>query len=167
MCAGPSRPAARRGRPARPQPSTARLREHIPDGLRLALLPLVEAVGELTARIAQAGRAVERLGEAYPETRALRQVIGVGPITALTFVRTIEDPSRFPKNREVGAYLGLVPRQRDSGERTPQLRICQQRSESDPVQRSETDPPAASRSAADSRFVLTPSFRGSVRWRVR
>ena len=95
----------------------------IPDGLRPALLPLVEAIGELTARIAAAGREVEALCEAHPETRALRQVTGVGPITALTFVLTIEDPGRFPKNREVGAYLGLVPRQRESGERAPQLRI--------------------------------------------
>ena len=47
----------------------------------------------------------------------------MGPITALTFVLTIENPGRFPQNREVGAYLGLVPRQRESGERAPQLRI--------------------------------------------
>lgn len=77
--------------------------EHIPAGQRPALLPLVEAVGELTARIAQAGREVEALWEAHPETAALRQVTGVGPITALTFVLTLEDPGRFPKNREVGA----------------------------------------------------------------
>ena len=97
--------------------------EHIPDGLRPALLPLVEAIGELTVRIAAAGREVEALCEAHPETAALRQVTGVGPITALTFVLTIENPGRFPQNREVGAYLGLVPRQRDSGERAPQLGI--------------------------------------------
>ena len=83
----------------------------------------MEAVGELTARIAAAGREVEALCEAHPETRALRQVTGVGPITALTFVLTVEDPGRFPQNPEVGAYLGLVPRQRDSGEREPQLGI--------------------------------------------
>ena len=47
----------------------------------------------------------------------------MGPITALTFVLTIEDPVHFPKNREVGAYLGLVPRQHDSGERESQLGI--------------------------------------------
>ena len=88
-----------------------------------ARLPLVETIGELTARIAAASREVEALCEAYPETRALRQVSGVGPITALTFVLTIEDPSRFPQSRRVGAYLGLVPRQRDSGERAPQLGI--------------------------------------------
>ena len=100
-----------------------KMADHIPSGLRPALLSLVEAVGELTARIAAAGREVEALCEAHPETAALRQVTGVGPITALTFVLTIEDPSRFPKNREVGAYLGLVPRQRESGARAPQLRI--------------------------------------------
>ena len=98
--------------------------DHIPDGLRPALLPLVEAVGELTARIAAAGREIEALCEAHSETAALRQVTGVGPITALTFVLTVEDPARFPKNREVGAYLGLVPRQRESGERAPQLGIA-------------------------------------------
>ena len=101
----------------------SKMADHIPGGLRPALLPLVEAVGELTARIAAAGREVEALCEAHPETAALRQVTGVGPITALTFVLTVEDPSRFPKNREVGAYLGLVPRQRESGERAPQLGI--------------------------------------------
>ena len=100
-----------------------KMADHIPGGLRPALLPLVEAVGELTARIAAAGREVEALCEAYPETAALRQVTGVGPITALTFVLTVEDPGRFPQNREVGAYLGLVPRQHESGERAPQLRI--------------------------------------------
>ena len=52
--------------------------DHIPDGLRPALLPLVEAIGELTARIAAAGREVEALCEAHPETAALRQVTGVG-----------------------------------------------------------------------------------------
>ena len=100
-----------------------KMADHIPDGLRPALLPLVEAIGELSARIAAGERQVEALCEAYPGTRSLRQVTGVGPITALTFVLTIEDPVRFPKNREVGAYLGLVPRQRDSGERAPQLGI--------------------------------------------
>ena len=91
--------------------------DHIPDGLRPALLPLVETIGELTARIAAASGEVDALCEAYAETAALRQVTGVGPITALTFVLTIEDPGRFPKNREVGAYLELVPQQRESGER--------------------------------------------------
>ncbi len=53
----------------------------------------------------------------------MRQIAGVGPMTALCNVLTIEDPARFKNGRSVGAYLGLKPRQRDSGDRTPQLRI--------------------------------------------
>ena len=45
--------------------------------------------------------------ELYPETKLLRQIHGVGVLTALAFVLTLEDPSRFAKSREVGAYLGL------------------------------------------------------------
>jgi transposase len=56
----------------------------------------------------------------YPETELLRQVEGVGVLTALTFVLTLEDPSRFAKSRSVGAYLGLVPGIQQSGDRDPQ-----------------------------------------------
>ena len=48
---------------------------------------------------------------------------GVGPITALTYVLTIEDPTRFQKSRDVGSFLGLRPRQSQSGKRDPQLGI--------------------------------------------
>ena len=67
---------------------------------------------------------VERLStERYQVTALLRQISGVGPLTALAFVLTLEDPARFAKSRSVGAYLGLRPRQRDSGGQRPQLRI--------------------------------------------
>jgi transposase len=59
----------------------------------------------------------------YPETALLNQVGGVGPITALRYVLTIEDPRRIERSRNVGAYLGLRPRQRQSGQRDPELRI--------------------------------------------
>jgi transposase len=55
----------------------------------------------------------------YPETELLRQVEGVGVLTALTFVLTLEDPYRFEKSRAVGAYLGLVPATDQSGDRDP------------------------------------------------
>jgi transposase len=53
----------------------------------------------------------------YPETRLLRQGKGVGALTALAFVLTLEDPSRFAKSRQVGPYLGLVPATARSGKR--------------------------------------------------
>ena len=47
----------------------------------------------------------------------------MGPITSLAYVLTLENPKRFVKSREVGPYLGLVPKQEDSGESQPQLGI--------------------------------------------
>ena len=61
--------------------------------------------------------------EHYPETALLRQVEGVGPLTALAFVLTLEDPYRFEKSRSVGAYLGLVPA---SDRSRPQKRISKE-----------------------------------------
>jgi transposase len=59
----------------------------------------------------------------YEQTSWLLQVKGVGPVTALTYVLTIEDAQRFERSRDVGAYLGLVPKKRQSGKRDPQLGI--------------------------------------------
>ena len=56
-------------------------------------------------------------------TKLLRQVTGVGPVTALGYVLTLETPLRFSRSRDVGPYLGLVPRQEDSGDSQPQLGI--------------------------------------------
>jgi transposase len=47
----------------------------------------------------------------------------VGRVTSLAYVLTLEDPSRFPRARAVGSYLGLRPRQADSGDLKPRLRI--------------------------------------------
>ena len=93
-----------------------------------ALFPGLEALLDqcdaLTASIRDLDREVERLGrQHYPETQLLRQVPGVGPITSLAYVLTIEDPKRFAKSRSVGAYFGLTPRQRDSGDARPELSI--------------------------------------------
>ncbi len=59
----------------------------------------------------------------YPEAKVLQQVPGVGPLISLSFILAIGDPHRFKQSRQVGPYLGLVPRQRESGERSPQLSI--------------------------------------------
>ena len=61
--------------------------------------------------------------EQYPATARLRQVDGVGPLTALCFVLTVETPARFPHTRDVGSYLGLVPRRDQSGNTDKQLPI--------------------------------------------
>lgn len=100
--------------------------EHIPEELRPALMPLLRQIEHVTGEIRGADKAIAAMCERYPETATLQQIVGVGPITSLTFVLTIEDPARFPKNREIGPYLGLVPRSRESGDRQPQLRITKE-----------------------------------------
>jgi transposase len=85
-------------------------------------------IGSLTQRIRDYDRQLEEISkESYPETDLLRQVEGIGPLTALTFVLTLEDPYRFEKSRSVGAYLGLVPARDQSGDRDPQRRIFRRR----------------------------------------
>jgi transposase len=101
-----------------------KVEESLPAEVRDTLLPLVSLVETLSASIAAYDKKIEDLGSTkYQETKLLRQVKGVGPITALAYVLTLEDPARFPKSRDVGPYLGLIPRQEDSGDSEPQLGI--------------------------------------------
>jgi transposase len=100
-----------------------RIPEAVPPELLPALGPLLEAVGALTERIREYDRQVQAMLARYEETRLLLQPRGVGPLTALTYVLTIEDPGRFSRSRMVGAYVGLVPGRRQSGDRDPQLHI--------------------------------------------
>lgn len=86
---------------------------------------MVETIASLTEQIEDYDRKIEELAEErYPQSELLRQVRGVGALTALTFVLTLEDPQRFAKSRAVGAYLGLVPSKDQSGEQDPGQRIC-------------------------------------------
>jgi transposase len=96
----------------------------IPATMWDALAQVVETVRELTARIKQLDKQIRYLCvDRYPQTKHLLQVPGVGPITALAFVLTIETPDRFEKSRTVGAYLGLTPRRDQSGETDRQMHI--------------------------------------------
>ena len=50
-------------------------------------------------------------------------VPGVGPVTALVFKTSIEDPDRFTRGEDAGAFAGLAPRRNQSGERDTKGRI--------------------------------------------
>jgi transposase len=104
-----------------------RAADYLPEALWPALGPILEQIGSLTERIRDYEHQLETISkEHYPETDLLRQVEGIGPLTALTFVLTLEDPYRFEKSRSVGAYLGLVPATDQSGDRDPQKRISKE-----------------------------------------
>ena len=111
--------------PACSAPAFARrAASHLPEALRPALEPLLAEIARLTALIRAYDRNIDQLcTERYPQTARLRQVQGVGPLTALAFVLTLEDPRRFARSRKVGPYLGLVSRRHDSSDSRPQLRI--------------------------------------------
>jgi len=95
----------------------------IPPELELALRPMLQLIQQTNRQIKAFDQAIQRLcDEHYPVTQLLQQVPGVGPIVSLSFVLTVDEPKRF-RGREVGAYLGLVPRKKSSGQSDPQMHI--------------------------------------------
>jgi transposase len=64
--------------------------------------------------------------EVYPEVARLKQVKGVGPLIALTYVLTLDNPCRFRRSRDVGCFVGLRPGRRNSGMSEPQLHISKE-----------------------------------------
>ncbi len=78
--------------------------------LSAAVEPLLKAREALGCQIADLDRKVLRLAQSAPQVRRFMTVPGVGPITALCYLATIDDPARFKKSRSVGAYVGLTTR---------------------------------------------------------
>jgi transposase len=78
---------------------------------------LLELMKTMDEQIAALDRAVQQAAEANPQSRLLMTQPGVGPITALAFVLTIGDASRFQRGKQVASYLGLIPREHSSGGR--------------------------------------------------
>jgi len=98
--------------------------ERLPERVQQMVAPSVQALAELSTRIAVLEREINVVARTkYPQTLWLQQVPGVGALTALYFVLKIEDPQRFENVRDVGAYAGLCPRRDQSGQSDPQLRI--------------------------------------------
>jgi transposase len=96
----------------------------IPTEFRETLQPLMRLIARLNDEIKSYDQKIEQLAsKKYKHTQLLRQVTGVGPITALAYVLTLETSLRFANSRDVGPYLGLVPKQEDSGDSQPQLGI--------------------------------------------
>jgi len=96
----------------------------LPADLVSVLAPLLQVLERLTEQVHVYDQHIAKLSkESYPQTSLLRQVQGVGPLTALCFTLTIGDAGRFKNARAAGAYAGLTPRRDQSGDRDPELRI--------------------------------------------
>jgi transposase len=95
----------------------------MPEDLPVTLAPLAETLRAVTQKIAEADTAIRQLGQEDPTIQRLCTVPGVGPVTAATFVAVIDEVGRFETAHALEAYLGLVPRERSSGERQARGRI--------------------------------------------
>jgi len=102
-----------------------RARPGLPAELKAALGPLLTLIQTLSGRIRQADKQIRKLGETrYRSTEMMRQVQGVGPLTSLALALALDnDPSRLRSSRDAGAFVGLRPKQSESGARSPELHI--------------------------------------------
>jgi len=81
-----------------------------------AVRPLLEARHAIEQQVDDLDRKVRKLARYDAQVRKFMTAPGVGPITALCFKATIDDPARFKRSRSVGAYVGLTSRRHASGE---------------------------------------------------
>jgi len=101
-----------------------RLRKDMPKALEPALEPIMKNIEDLTQRIRHYDKLIEKVAqEKYPDTSKVGQITGVGALTALAFILTLESADRFEKSRDVGSFVGLTPRRDQSGQIDKQLRI--------------------------------------------
>jgi len=86
------------------------------DGLSGAMRGLIAARSAVLGAIAAINGDMKRFVRASDACRRLMTIPGVGQLTALAFTAAIDDPERFKRSRDIGPYLGLVPRRYQSGE---------------------------------------------------
>jgi transposase len=107
-----------------PESFVSKVRKELLPFLASLLTPFLVVIESLCEQIEKYEEHIHRIArEKYPETEVLSQIHGVGTLTALTFILTLGSAERFEHSRDVGAYLGLVPRRSDSGNRVTQLGI--------------------------------------------
>jgi len=99
------------------------LADELSETTQNAIRPLLKSVEAINEQIEVYDRKIQEMEKRYPEVELLKQVYGVGSLIAVAFILVIEDKERFAQSRDVGPYLGLTPKQRDSGESSPELRI--------------------------------------------
>jgi transposase len=85
-------------------------------GLSAAMRGLLAARDAVLAAIAAIDADIRQLVRASDACRRLMTIPGIGQLTALAFTAAVDDPTRFRRSRDIGAYLGLVPRRHQSGE---------------------------------------------------
>ena len=105
-------------------PTKAREALALEASILTSIEPALKALDALNEQIKAYDKAITlAIQERYPAAQLLMSIAGVGPITALSFVLVVDDPTRFEDVRDIGAYLGLVPRRDQSGDTDKDLPI--------------------------------------------
>jgi transposase len=100
-----------------------RTKAAIPASLSEVSIPLLKQIGLLTGQIDLMEKQIDKLSKKYPEISLLKSTPGVGPLVAACYVLTLDSPDVLGDNRQAGAFLGLRPRQSQSGDSDPQRGI--------------------------------------------
>lgn len=96
----------------------------VPSAIRPALAPVFRVLEELEAQIDAHDKQIKQLATKYPNVEVVGQPKGVGTLTALVFLLTLEDKTRFRNSRTVGAFIGFNPKRDQSGDCDKQLGIA-------------------------------------------
>ena len=95
----------------------------VPDALAPALTPVLETLEQLNTQIRGYESQIAEMAEDSTEAQAILSIHGVGALTAMAFILSLERTERFACSRDVGPFLGLVPKERQTGASAPELRI--------------------------------------------
>jgi len=107
-----------------PEAFPGKARTAMPSELKTACEPLLGQIEQMNATLAAMDKQIENLKEKYTEIALLRTVPGVGPVVAACYALTLDGPQAIATNRQAGAFLGLRPRQQQSGDSNPQCGIA-------------------------------------------
>lgn len=95
----------------------------VPAALKAALDPIYTLLDQIEKQIKALDKTIERIAKKHPDVEIISQPSGVGTLTALVYLLTLEDKTRFKQSRLAGAFVGLRPKQDQSGDSDKQLRI--------------------------------------------
>lgn len=98
-------------------------RAAVPEALKPAVEPLYAVLENIEQQIRAAEKTMEQIAKRYPDVERISQPKGVGLLTAMVFMLTVDDKERFETSRQAGAFLGMVPRKDQSGMSDKQLSI--------------------------------------------
>lgn len=101
-------------------------RMNLPDELLEVIEPLLEQLDLVSGEIARRDEELAGMAREIPVVDRLQQIPGVGPITSLYFVLSIDDPHRFRRSRDVAAFFGLRPVMRETGDTSHYGRITKE-----------------------------------------